>query len=142
MNADSNRRNIPLEKIIRIDSDNERTNYDEKGLDRLLKSIRRRGVRQNIMVSPANAEGEHFLVAGFRRHKATEMLLEQLCTEGTPEAHALLLERSQVPCLVLTEEEMLEGRAESEAVMGQAEGEVQGLQGRVGSERQGRHAGI
>lgn len=42
----------------------------------------------------------------------------------------------------LTEEEMLEGRAESEAVMGQAEGEVQGLQERVGSERQGRHAGI
>jgi hypothetical protein len=42
----------------------------------------------------------------------------------------------------LTEEEMQEGRAESEAVMGDTELKVQALEARAGSERQGRKYGI
>jgi ParB-like chromosome segregation protein Spo0J len=104
--SDSLRR-IHFDQIIRVDSDNDsRTTYNEEDLGNLKASLREDGMLENIAVGPPCDDGGHFLVWGFRRHKATELLLEELRAEGTTEALALLDLRAMMPCLVLTAEQV------------------------------------
>ena len=102
---------IPIEKILRVDAENDRTKYNPELLKELKDSIRSYGVRQNIGVGPMNEDGLYPLQWGYRRHKATEELLDELAAEGTKEASDLLMSRSMMPCRVLTLGEMLNADA-------------------------------
>jgi ParB-like chromosome segregation protein Spo0J len=104
-------RKIPFSKIIRIDEDNKsRSKRDPDKVQEKVNSIRKHGILHNIGVGPANENGEHFVIFGFGRHYATELLLEELAKEGTEESFRLMGadpehpedDRTMIPCRILT----------------------------------------
>lgn len=92
---------IPIHRVHRDDDTNTRTHYDELKAIELKDSVKLDGVIQNLIVTPRE-DGDFDLSAGFRRHRATELLLSELTELGTDEARALYDQRVMLPCMVVT----------------------------------------
>ena len=64
---------------IQPNPDQPRRRFDEAGLRALAGSLRERGLLQPVLVSPADADGHHALIAGERRWRAAKLAgLERL----------------------------------------------------------------
>ncbi len=66
-------RELTLDQIV-ADPKQPRKHFDHHSLEELTASIKEHGILQPLVVTPANAEGKHTLIAGERRFRASTML--------------------------------------------------------------------
>lgn len=73
--ADSPARMVPLYRI-EVGDVNPRTTFAEEPMELLARSIAASGLVQALVVQPGEADGEYLLVAGERRYRALQRLVE------------------------------------------------------------------
>lgn len=64
---------LTLDKIV-ADPNQPRKHFDHHNLEELMASIKEHGILQPLVVTPADKDGKHILIAGERRLRASTML--------------------------------------------------------------------
>jgi ParB family chromosome partitioning protein len=94
MNVPDFIQNIPLDKLVKSPRNVRKTPASEAAEAELRASIAAHGLQQNLVVTPANGDGVHEVIAGGRRLAA----LKALQAEGKLPADCV------VPCFIRTED--------------------------------------
>src|SRR3546814_8495849 len=96
MNGPDFIQNLPLDKLAKSPCNARRTPASEAAEVELRASIAVHGLQQNLVVTPANGEGVHEVIAGSRRLAALKALRSE---EHTSELQSLMRISYAVFCL-------------------------------------------